>query len=193
MRHPLRPSSAVHNSAFDCAVHPDGRASLPEEYPIARALRGEVAKEENLRCRHDGAGESYLCVTSAPIRDASGRIVAAVSTLHDVSERRRSGVKRAELPRRLVSLQDEDRHRIARKLHDQMGQHLTAFLLDPEALKGQTQDRPAAAEALQRLRDLADRVGQDVHRIAFELRPTALDDWGMQTALTNYVSEWSRR
>ena len=102
-------------------------------------------------------------------------------------------VKRAELLRRLVNLQEEERHRIARELHDQMGQHLTAFLLDLEALKGHTPDRPAAAEALQRLRDLADRMGQDVHRIAFELRPTALDDWGLQTALTNYVAEWSRR
>ena len=193
LRHPLIPASAVPDSAFECAVHPDGRAYLPEEYPIARALRGEVVKEANLRCRRAGACDSYLSVNSAPIRDASGRIVAAVSTIHDVSERRRSELQRAELLRRLVGLQEEERHRIARELHDQMGQHLTAFLLDLEALKGHTQDRPAAAEVHQRLRDLADRMGQDVHRIAFELRPTALDDWGLETALTNYVTEWSRR
>src|SRR3954451_6746710 len=36
-------------------------------------------------------------------------------------------------------------------------------------------------------------MGQDVHRIALELRPTALDDWGLETALSNYVTEWSRR
>ena len=74
-----------------------------------------------------------------------------------------------------------------------MGQHLTAFLLDLETLNGHTQDRPAAIEALHRLRDLVNQMGQDIHRIALELRPTALDDWGLQTALTNYVGEWSRR
>lgn len=193
LRHPLIPSAAVHGAAHDCAIHPDGRSYLPEEYPIARALRGEVVKEENLRCRHPGSGVSYLSVTSAPVRDTSGQIVAAVSTLHDVSERRRAEVKRTELLRRLVTLQEEERHRIARELHDQMGQHLTAFLLDLETLNGHTQDRPAAIEALHRLRDLVNQMGQDIHRIALELRPTALDDWGLQTALTNYVGEWSRR
>jgi PAS domain S-box-containing protein len=193
LRHPLIPSAAVHGAAHDCVIHPDGRPYLPEEYSIARALRGEVVKEENLRCSHADSGVSYLCVTSAPVRDASGRIVAAVSTLHDVSERRRAEVKRAELLRRLVTLQEEERYRIARELHDQMGQHLAAFLLGLEALKGHTQDRPVAVEALHRLRELANQMGQDVHRIALELRPTALDDWGLQTALTNYVAEWSRR
>ena len=113
LRHPLIPSAAVHGAAHDCAIHPDGRSYLPEEYPIARALRGEVVKEENLRCRHPGSGVSYLSVTSAPVRDTSGQIVAAVSTLHDVSERRRTEVKRTELLRRLVTLQEEERHRIA--------------------------------------------------------------------------------
>lgn len=192
LRHPLLPPAAVHNSAFDCAVHPDGRSYLPEEYPIDRALRGEVVKEENLRCVRAGTGESYLSVNAAPIHDDSGRIVAAVSTIHDVSERMRAEVTRAELLRRLVTLQEEERHRIARELHDQMGQHLTAFLLGLETLKGQIRD-PTGEGAIQRLRDLADRMGQDVHRIALELRPTALDDWGLQTALGHYVADWSRR
>ncbi len=192
LHHPLIPPEAVYDSAFDSAIHPDGRPYRPEEYPIARALRGEVIKEENLRCRHSGSAESYLSVNASPIRDESGQIVAAVSTFHDVSDRGRAELSRAELLRRLVTSQEEERHRIARELHDQMGQHLTAFLLDLEALKRQTTD-PTAASAVQRLRDLADQMGQDVHRIAMELRPTALDDWGLQIALRNYVGEWSRR
>jgi PAS domain-containing protein len=114
LRHPLIPPAAVHDAAHDCAIHPDGRSYLPEEYPIARALRGEVVKEENLLCRRATSGVSYLSVNSAPIRDASGRVVAAVCTLHDVSERRRAEVKREGLLRRLVTLQEEERHRIAR-------------------------------------------------------------------------------
>jgi signal transduction histidine kinase len=52
---------------------------------------------------------------------------------------------------------------------------------------------PVAAKEAQRMHDLASRIGQEVHRIALELRPTALDDWGLQTALTNYAGDWSRR
>ena len=74
LRHPLIPSEAVQGSAFECAVHDDGRPYLPEEYPIARALLGEVVKEENLRCRHAGRGS--LTSPSPPHRSATNRGVS---------------------------------------------------------------------------------------------------------------------
>jgi len=73
-----------------------------------------------------------------------------------------------------------------------MGQHLAALMLGLGTLKEHIRNPVAAAEA-QRIHELADRIGQEVHRIALELRPTALDDWGLQTVLTNYAAEWSRR
>jgi signal transduction histidine kinase len=46
---------------------------------------------------------------------------------------------------------------------------------------------------LQELQALTDRLGQEVHHLAIELRPTALDDLGLQSALANYAEEWSAR
>jgi signal transduction histidine kinase len=50
-----------------------------------------------------------------------------------------------------------------------------------------------ARERLLQLQELADLMGREVHHIALELRPTALDDLGLQTALGNYTEEWSKR
>src|SRR5690606_28424263 len=66
------------------ARHPDGTLLRLEEYPMLRALRGETVEQERIVFdRADGA-TIQLVVSSAPVRDASGRIVFGVSTLQDV-------------------------------------------------------------------------------------------------------------
>ena len=87
--------------------------------------------------------------------------------------------------------QEEERGRIARELHDQMGQHLTALRLGLKAVE-RTQPPDAAPARRAAAAAGADRqIGRDVHRIAWSCGPTALDDLGLPTALANYVEEWS--
>ena len=82
-----------------------------------------------------------------------------------------------------------ERRRIAHELHDQMGQHLAALKLGLEGLT----PAPADSERMQRLLGLVKQIGQDVRRIALELRPTMLDDLGLLTALNHALGEWSER
>jgi PAS domain S-box-containing protein len=74
------------------ALHPDGRAYAVDEYPTVRALRhGEVVEKEEMLLRAVSGGDgSYrrLEVSSFPVRDSHGRIVAAVTIIDDVEERR---------------------------------------------------------------------------------------------------------
>lgn len=111
----------------------------------------------------------------------------------EIVERKRAEEARKELLRRIVTAQEKERRRIARELHDQMGQHLTALMLGLASLKESCQDQPLAHDRLQQLQRLTNELGQEVHHLAWELRPTALDDWGLPTALSNYVEEWSER
>jgi signal transduction histidine kinase len=115
-----------------------------------------------------------------------------MGVVEDITDRKRAEEARTALLRRIVTAQEEERLRIARELHDQMAQHLAALMLGLGAIQEHAPDPAASAEA-RRMHDLANRIGREVHRIALELRPTALDDWGLQTALTNYAGEWSRR
>ena len=117
--------------------------------------------------------------------------------------RHTAGVVRAESPRaetdgialaRLLALaEEEERRRLARDLHDEVGQHLTALGLGLRALSdvappGSDVDRRAA-----QLQSLADTLGRELHAIAVRLRPKALDDFGLEAALQSYAEEWSRR
>ncbi|MGE3519555.1 MAG: GAF domain-containing protein [Vicinamibacterales bacterium] len=91
----------------------------------------------------------------------------------------------------LTRAREDERRRIARELHDEMAQNLTGFSLVLKSLDGLVQ--PRAVPTIQELQRLVDRVGRDVHRIARELRPSALDDLGLELALTTYAEEWSQR
>ena len=170
-------------------------------------------------------------MSSSPIRDPGGTIVAAVAVLYDitarkraeeallraheelerrvaertadlacaneslraeVNERRLAEQSRNELLLRLVVVQEEERARIARELHDQMGQQLTALKLGLESMKNRPAEGPSEFERLQTMLALARQIGHDMHRIAWELGPAALEGLDLPTALSSYAEEWSQ-
>jgi signal transduction histidine kinase len=100
---------------------------------------------------------------------------------------------RAQLLQRLVTAQEEERRRISRELHDQMGQQLAALMLGLKTLKTSSNVLVPADAQLQQLYELTNQLVEEVHRLARELRPAALDDLGLHTALSNYVEQWSER
>ena len=99
----------------------------------------------------------------------------------DLSER----VARDAL-RRVVSAQELERRRLARELHDETGQALTSILLGLKTLEDVGSEKELA-ESTSRLRELVVTTLQDVRRLAVELRPTALDDFGLVPALERLV------
>ena len=109
----------------------------------------------------------------------------------DLSEQKRAEETRKQLLRQLVTAQEDERRRISRELHDQMGQHLTALTFGLKLLKTSSQDRQSSDPLLPQLLELADRLEREVHHLAWELRPPELDHLGLQAALSNYVEKWS--
>jgi signal transduction histidine kinase len=99
----------------------------------------------------------------------------------DLSER----VARDAL-RRVVSAQELERRRLARELHDETGQALTSILLGLKSLED-AKDDADLAESTSRVRELVVTTLQDVRRLAVELRPKALDDFGLVPALERLV------
>lgn len=107
-------------------------------------------------------------------------------------ERRRAEEERMRLLRRLVFIQEDERRRIAREMHDQFGQNLTALILKLSMLK-MTDGDPAGRRAqVEELEAIARQLDSDVDFLVWELRPTALDDFGLESALFNYAQNWSR-
>ena len=105
---------------------------------------------------------------------------------------RREMAEREALRRKLLHAQEEERRRIARELHDQMGQNLTALNVGLKSLLD-GQSRSGLGSRVQHLQELATQTARDLHRVAVELRPAALDDLGLVKAIRALIETWSTR
>jgi signal transduction histidine kinase len=94
--------------------------------------------------------------------------------------------------RRVVQAQELERQRLARELHDETGQALTSILLGLKPLEEALADHPARA-ALGELREHVVSALQDVRRLAVELRPAVLDDFGLVPALERLIDAFAER
>jgi signal transduction histidine kinase len=94
--------------------------------------------------------------------------------------------------RRVVDAQELERRRLSRELHDETGQALTSILLGLRALEETLETEPSRAATAQ-LRELVVATLQDVRRLAVELRPSALDDFGLVAALEHLTSTFGQQ
>jgi PAS domain S-box-containing protein len=117
---------------------------------------------------------------------------SSVSPRAERAELRYSEEARVRLLRRLVIAQEEERRRIARDLHDHLGQQLTSLRLKVEAVRNATADLPGVQSTLAQADAMLVQIDRDIDFLSWELRPAALDDVGLKAVLENYVREWSR-
>lgn len=128
------------------------------------------------------------------VEERTAEIGAANEMLKtEMAERLWAEQGRQELLHRLVLAQEDERRHISRELHDQMGQQLTAIMMGLKTLNAASYGRQPAISSLQQLQQLTDQLAREVHSLAWALRPPALDDLGLETALYNYAEEWAER
>jgi PAS domain S-box-containing protein len=183
-----------HVSAWERLVHPDDRKAADEAHDSV--MGGESTYQAEFRLRHKDGHYVHVLSRGFPVRrDPAGPVVRIVGTHFDLTQRRQQESERArsELLARLVFVQEDERRRIARDMHDQFGEHLTALSLQIASLKEACATSPDLTTHAQTLEAIAERLDQDVEQLVWRLRPTALDDLGLRAALVNYVGEWSTR
>ncbi len=117
----------------------------------------------------------------------------SVSIGQDISERTRAEEERRRLLQRLITAQEDERRHLSRELHDNLGQYLSALLLGLESLARLQDLPPAAVKKLSYLIETTKQFELDVHSLALELRPTTLDDLGLEASLSGFAREWARR
>lgn len=98
--------------------------------------------------------------------------------------------ERTHLLHQIVATQENERTRIARELHDRLGQYLAALLLGLDAIAPNC-TTSSARQRLAELKKLTTELGRDFSRMAWELRPMALDELGLRNAITQYLEEWA--
>ncbi|WP_170263405.1 HWE histidine kinase domain-containing protein [Blastochloris sulfoviridis] len=94
LRAPADPSGGIDAYSNLVGLHPDGRRLAPEEWPLARVLgSGEGAPEQEIRVLRGDGSRGIIAVNSAPVRDRSGALVAAVVAFYDITARKDSQVR----------------------------------------------------------------------------------------------------
>ena len=114
-----------------------------------------------------------------------GLAIEKTQLLKELQEKERL---RSDLIKKLMTAYEDERRRIARELHDDTGQSLTALILNVEMLRTLVeQSQPALLEELDGLKALAETTLEEVRKLIYDLRPTILDDLGLAAALRWYV------
>jgi signal transduction histidine kinase len=111
----------------------------------------------------------------------------------EVQERRAAEAQVKALFRRLVTVQEEERRRIARDLHDQLGQPMTVLRMELNALESRSADPMSFAAQAARMRGIAEELDRNIDFLTWDLRPAALDHLGLAAALAKLVNGWSER
>jgi two-component system, chemotaxis family, CheB/CheR fusion protein len=200
-------------------LHPNDREESRAAWAAALAEKNDSFRREHRVRRADGQYRWFL-VRAAPLRDEREKVIAWFGAATDVHEHRlmleefeqrvtertnelgnanaaleRAAAERNSLRRQLTAAEEDERRRLARELHDQLGQNLTAFALgltEARRLLG-AGSKEQAESRLSHLEELAQLMTRDARYLALELRPAELDDLGLGSAVETYVNVWSKR
>lgn len=172
----------------------DGRPLRVDELPLERLRRGEPALHgyELQLALPDGESRTIL-LNAGPLRDATGRFTGAVLSGFDITERKAAerqlaaySARLGTLSRRMLTVQEEERRAVARELHDELGQVLTAVRLNLQTLRRRSRD-PELGPVFDDGLALLETAIAEVRALSTRLRPTILDDLGLEAALRSHL------
>ena len=146
-----------------------------------------------VRLRRADGSVVWTSASSNLVLDEEGNFAGILRMHTDITDRKQLEAARDKLVRDLVSAQEAERQRVARELHDQMGQHLVGLSLGLNRLAQLGAQSPEVTNIISRLQSVAETMARDVQHLAFELRPASLDDLGLADAVSNYADGVGKR
>jgi PAS domain S-box-containing protein len=190
----LLPGQALDSSAFGHAImHPDDREAHRAKVQAASA-RGEGWRGEFRIIRPRDGRVVWLEEHATVTRSPDGGAPHVTGMIWDITDRKRGEAaaehqrlerEREALRRRLASAEEDERRRLSRELHDQLGQHLTALVLGLAESRRLIACGRSADERLAQLEGLAGEMTRDARHLALELRPPQHEDVGLENTLAH--------
>ncbi|MDQ2746278.1 MAG: PAS domain S-box protein [Acidobacteriota bacterium] len=173
---------------------PEDRAALVHEGEMKTAAEKGRAEDERWHFRKD---ESRFYASGVMTRlDKDGEPRGFAKIARDMTEKMRADkiLREKETLAKLVGAQEDERKRLARDLHDHLGQQLTVLRMRLEAMRQLCEDEHAVkiCAKVDEVQTIARTIDGDLDFLAWELRPASLDDLGLNAALQDYIKEWQK-
>lgn len=153
---------------------------------VVRDTTGRKRREDSLQHSHEELEER--------VRQRTLELTDLTSALEaELQDREEADARVKGLFTRLVTAQEDERRRISRDIHDQIGQQIAALRMNLEALRQHCQSDPSATEHADRTIQIARTLDENIEFLTWDLRPLALDQFGLCAALDAMVHGWSER
>jgi PAS domain S-box-containing protein len=172
-------------------IHPDDRervlaadAALSAEKPDLRVSH-RMARPDGSVIWVEKTGRAYF--------NEQGKMLRIVGMVADITERKLAEEALVDMSRRLIEAQEQERSRIARELHDDIGQRLALLAVELEQLHQDPRGLPEVRSRSSELQKQASELATDIQTLSHELHSTRLQYLGLAAALTGFCQEFSEQ
>ncbi len=148
---------------------------------------GRVWKGE-LKNKSKNGSYYWVNTTIVPFLGEDGAPYQYLAIRNEVTELKRIEEELQLMMTKMIRVQEEERKRLSRELHDGIGQSLFSLLIQIETMKA----GPDAVQGLDKLRKAVTGIIEDIRSLSWELRPSVLDDLGVVPAIRTYLQNYSR-
>src|SRR4029077_9780455 len=178
------------------AIREDGAEIPTSQHPGPRVIETrQPIRNEVIGWRRPGSSELFWCLANAvPQFNRDGSIAGVIGSFTNITERKRIEEALHQLSTRLLRLQDEERRRLGRELHDSLAQSVLAVNLN----LAQLTQSPAALDersrhALSEARTILQEMSREIRTLSYLLHPPLLDELGLVSAIKEYAQGFSER
>lgn len=196
----LTESDAVGKTIPEIGMQPidmNGKPIPFSERPVEVVLRTRMpVRNAILGFRLPGDPQNILWIfgNSVPQFDSNGNLLRVISSFSDISELKNAERAIHSLSSHLLKLQDEERRRLGRELHDGLAQTVLAINLSlAQARQSIQSSDEIAGTAIDKARQLTQQISREIRTLSYLLHPPLLDDLGLVSALKEYAQGFSDR
>jgi PAS domain S-box-containing protein len=172
-------------------VHPEDLQRCLGTYTQAFDLREEFGMEYRLR-RHDGEFR-WVLDKGVPRFDQKSSFVGYIGSCVDITERKQAETALANVSRRMIEAQERERTRIARELHDDIGQRLALLAVNLAQLQQEGEDLAEIRGRVGELTDQASEIAVDLQTISHRLHSSKLESLGLAAAMRGFCNEFGEQ
>jgi signal transduction histidine kinase len=178
------------------ALYEDGTEMPFSMRPGPRALAtGKPVRNEVMGWRRPNSKDIlWILGEAVPIFDENDRLDKLVTSFSDITKRKHTEEALQQLSTRLLQLQDEERRRLGRELHDSLAQSVLAVNLNlAQVARGSTPLDAHSKRAMSEARRLLQEMAQEIRTLSYLLHPPVLDELGLTSAIKEYAAGFSER